>query len=619
MNKKITQLLSIALISMSCNKAPATEAPTTNNSGNRSIQKLSCTTPSIANNFDIDSCAIDACEIAGGEYTENGCECQSGETFIMEDEPKCVSYTKSVGVNRREKEEHEYINYSSFTKDDLYSIDIYNYDVENEVEDLFLPNFVAPNFLTLRYLNPAKTIAKKFVDNARKNPNIFIRKTFGDISPIESIRFNEYSELSFEAPFYDYISHVMDTEFEASERYYYSEKGCLEHCKKSMSFDFDQIIAKRTREYFKGILAFDYIEIRNREEFILSAKVDLLARTILTLNKGNADSLKVKYTLFPFSMQTSGESLESIIDENEDLQIKKVKRYNWGNVILCDNGVLPNDKNLSRDINLERGPNDNSLYGWLDQVRDQSDFYNGAINIDQLASGVKGASEHGRSVINYMKMVNVASISLNSCLGDFDNWVNNTFEHDYKVVNYSYSDYLDNKACLSNHHWNKVKKHPKAKRMLWVFAAGNEKSYLTPETATLCPQNIVTRDTNALIVGASPEFGGVTNRGKTFVDLFADAPSTSTATAIVSSLAANLLKLYPSLSVSDVKKALLASVEDTGLSSRTGGVLDKDLAYKAAKEINKNRNINNLDLLREVHCNGRRYFCKVDESWEERF
>ncbi|PIK15717.1 S8 family serine peptidase [Halobacteriovorax sp. JY17] len=618
MRTKLAQILLISAIGLGCDKSPASDtiAPKKTISSQRSFE---CIAPSFDNNFDIDSCAISACEYAGGEFRDDGCECSEGRSFVYEEIPKCLEVEKIISIDRNVRDEHELINYSIFTEENLYSTSVYNFDLSSIIEETNFANFVAPNFLTLYYLEDQRTISKEMVSKSTVLPNVFIRKSFGDISPIESVRFHSSIELSEEAPYYSQVIDYLGTNFNVDESYYYSDKGCLEHCKKVMHILDGDLVIKRTREFFKGILAFDYITIREEELNILSARYDLLGRTILVIDKGQANNPIINYQLYSFSMKASGENLSTIVDESNDLRIKTAKKYNWGNVVLCDNGILPNDKGNSKNVNLQKGPNQNSVYGWLTDVADQSDYLNGVVNLNELGSGVKGASSHARAVFNYMNMVNVASISLNSCLHDFNNWAPNTFKEGFRVVNYSYSDYLDKNACLTNHIWSEVDKNPLSKEMLWVFAAGNEKSYLTPETATLCPQNILAKRENVLIVGSDLGFGGVSNRGEKYVDIFADAPSTSTATAIISSLAGNIAKKYPDLEVSRIRRAIMASAEDEGLPSRSKGRVDSDRAFKAADLLSKKPRIDNYKLLKEVHCNGRSLFCSVDESWTERF
>lgn len=618
MKTNLTYTLFLAILMISCNKTPANdeviEKTITNSEFNTT--KFLC---NISSKQDIDSCAVLACEQAGGEYTEDGCDCGEGKSFVFESGPLCLNVFNEVTSDRSVNEEHELITSSVYTEDNLYSTNIYNFDLDNYVDSFAIPNYVAPNFFNVYYLKARSKVDKLFIKRTIALPNIHIDMSFGDISPIYSVRYHSETPLSENAPYYSDIVDHIDRDFDVDESFYYSEKGCLGHCKKTMTIKSDKNLQiKRTKEMFKGVIALDYITIAKKDSKIIDVKYDLIGKTILTLNKKSKDSKSISYTLSSFSMESTGSYSENIVNNN-NLSLNTTARHDWGNVVLCDNGILPSDTHSSRGANLVKGPYSNSIYGWLTNVDDQSDYFNGVVNLNHIGSGVQGAASHAKSVYQYMKSANVASISLNSCLNEFDNWAPNTFKKGFKVINYSYSDYLDQGACLANHNWNEVSKKEIAKKSLWVFAAGNQKSYLTPKTAKLCPQNIVAGNENTIIVGSSPSYSGVTNRGSKFVDIFADAPSTSTASAIISSLAANIAKEYPKLTVAQVKRAIMASAENDGLSSRAGGMVNEKLSFKAAAEINKNKNINNKDLLEEVHCNGVSFFCKVKNSWSERF
>lgn len=619
MKIKIAQTILLTFITLACNKAPAeTEANAIE--AVSSTTKRECSIPSLENNFDVDSCAKIACQDAGGNYGENGCSCAQGESFVYDNSTgECLEFFKSSSIDRRIKEAHTYHTLSIFTDESLYSTDIYDFDTEEELGIIHFANYVAPNFSTIYYLKDGKNIDKSYVKKAAVLPNIFTKKSFGDISPIYSVRFKSDTELSPVAPYFEELGDYIDSEFYTEGLYYFTDEGCLGHCKKTMTIPNQDYTITRTREFFKGVLALDYITLQERDSKIITVKYDLIGRTILLIDDAAKDSMTVNYSLYSFSMKARGSYTESIVNKEQSLELSNTKKYDWGNVVLCDNGILPNDSRNSKNVNLLRGPFNNSLYGWLTDVSDQSDYFNGIVNLNELASGVAGASSHARAVFNYMSETNVASISLNSCLNDFNNWAPNTFKENFKVVNYSYSDYLDQNSCMSNHAWKEVDENPLSHEMLWVFAAGNEKTYLTPQTAILCPQNIVANKENALIVGSLPEYGGVTNLGRDYVDIFADAPTTSTASAVISSLAANIAKKYPDLEIVQIKKSIMASAKDEGLPARAQGLVVEDLSFLAAKILNENPSINDYQLLKEVHCNGRTLFCSVKSSWTDRF
>jgi hypothetical protein len=616
MKANTIQLITLSLILLSCGSDKSVARESGGNFPATPSKNFSCDISTSETPFDVDSCLVKACEIAEGKMTEQGCECDEGQKFVYDKVPMCLDFDKYTSVNRRVKEDHKYITYSAFHNDQLFSIDVYNYDKDSSVKDYHFANFMAPNFLTIHQLEDNKAINTSIVDKALQIPYIHVFQTFGDISPINQIRFDQKMELSLDAPHADLIYFIEETEFISDKDYFYTVEGCLGYCKKEMNFNENNLEINRIKKFFKGILSSDYITIKEKGSNLVSYKYDLIGRTILAKDQNTVNSTNISHKLSSFSLHSNGEKSRSIIKSHSEVEIAERKNYNWGNVVLCDNGLTVKDSKKYSHAKLVKGPNNNSAYGWLTNVTDQLDFYNGAVNLNENGTGTIGAANHGFSVFSFMKDVNVASVSLNSCLKDFDNWAPNAINENFKVVNYSYFDSLDRGACFVNHIWNDIQNKPQAKKMLWVLAAGNDKSHLNPETSMHCPQNIVTRNENALIVGGDPSYGGVTNKGRDYVDFFVKAPSTSTAAAVASSLAANIYKRYPSLSPKLVKKSLLASVKYESMSSRAGGLLDEERTWKAAKLLNENPWIDNKKLLDKLHCG---IWSCVKKKWLKRF
>lgn len=565
-----------------------------------------------------EDCLVAACDFVGGEITKNGCECPEQQVFIYESQPACHDVYISTSIDRRVKEDHEMISHTIYADENLYETNVYNYAPKNDTPyySANFPSFVAPNFYQVHLLDKEQEISEKFVNLAIREPNIFLNSTMGDLSPIHHVRLTE-GELSKDFEYYNETKKLENIELTKTESL--TQEGCLGYCKKSLTRTAHQKEFKRIREYFKGVLAFDYLTIKEKGSTIIDYKVDFLARTILKIEKGQRESKTLKYTLMGLDLENSKSLVKKITPKNLAFSQENLRRnYGYGNVVLCDNGIAPELTSVNPNAKIVKGSSQESFYGWLNKTTDQSQYYSGLVNLNQYGTGFSRAAKHTESVYKYMRDVNIAPISIGSCLGNFESWAANVLTNNFKVINYAYYDTYDAKSCMAHHQWSKIQKTSESKKMLWVFSAGNDKSYIDPKKAAICPQNIATKNVNTIIVGSDPKFGGVTNKGNNYVDLFIDAPTTSQASAVVSSNAANILKRYPALSIEDVKRAILASVKDRGLSSRTGGFLDREKAFKAAKIINKDRSINNFELLEKVHC---KTFlpCSVDKSWLKRF
>lgn len=562
-----------------------------------SLSLADCSIMDIGNNMNVDSCLVQECRKAGGRLTDNGCECSRGKSFVGFDKPGCYDY--------QQWDDSSQSNHINVTR----AVDVDGAWLASSLKDYTfnafwsqdLPFFLFPNALENIIHSTNDRIEKKEFRKFLTIPYVYTESGFGDISYVSKLSFDTKNQYQASLPYAEIINNLSQHRFKKSSQFF-SKRGCLDYCvkKESATIQNKNFIIEMT--YIGGVLFSNEINIYENGSDIIETKVDLGGRWVLSRTKDNHFANKFRLRSFDGKFDTSYK-LDLVASDKQQPAISNQKRYDKGGVVLCDNGIKPSEiRSNSLAANVMKGPSSESYYGWLSNVRDQQEYLSGLVNLNKNGFIDNGPKNHALSVIKQMEAVNVAPLTVNTCLKDFSKWSHNALKNGFNVINYAYAKSMDQESCLMDADYQEVEKNGKEEKFLWVFSAGNGKKYQTPENSKLCPQNRLAGKDNVIIVGSETGFGGVTNKGKRFVDLFARARTTSEASGIVSSFAANLSKRYPKLSPKQIRLAILVGVEHEDLDSRSRGYLHKDNAKKAAEILNENPSIALRDLNEEVHC-----------------
>lgn len=273
-----------------------------------------------------------------------------------------------------------------------------------------------------------------------------------------------------------------------------------------------------------------------------------------------------------------------------------------GGVVTCEAGFPLDSDSYEVQRSYKRGPVlGKSVFGWV-----SSD--NLLLAWSGLANGLLTpglpyyySTDHARMVAELIYERNstpVIPIGVNECIQNPELWTQNVQSAGAKVVNLSSVFSYDTASCQES----AIGKTISASPFLWVVGAGNDGEKTDLETSRSCPSNLGPRE-NMIVVASSPGeslyISSESTYGDKFADLVADGthprhrdskPATSFAAPHVSSVAAQLAQNFPSLSVPELRMALLSSVQIPEswrgklqpAEVRSGGFLDAHRAEAAA-------------------------------------
>ncbi|MEI6806006.1 MAG: S8 family serine peptidase [Myxococcaceae bacterium] len=300
----------------------------------------------------------------------------------------------------------------------------------------------------------------------------------------------------------------------------------------------------------------------------------------------------------------TGELLSSSEDEvnlsqlRQELKLRDShKNSSDTSVVICDNGLLPSSVPLFRV-----GPRtDKSFWGWVNPEFEEQEFglweqFSGVAELSKINSGYTnawGTENHGASVGRIATQntdFSIISMTADQCFSHYKQWKKNV-QPFAKIINVSAGFYYDHIACEQESRFRDSigdPEHP----FLWVLGAGNDHRHnLTLENATFCPQTFRNTFNTLVVTSISADYA---NTGVEYADIATDGTGyypnevgTSFATPRVSRVAALLAKEFPSLSVREIRSAILlgARVPTPRLPVRSGGILDERGARAAARKI----------------------------------
>ncbi|MES2504692.1 MAG: S8 family serine peptidase [Myxococcota bacterium] len=264
-------------------------------------------------------------------------------------------------------------------------------------------------------------------------------------------------------------------------------------------------------------------------------------------------------------------------------------------VVVCDTGFLP-----SNGVKFRLGPYLNeSFWGWMRPASGQrltlADKLSGVMSLVEMNLFNREdqmVERHGES-ISHLATVNAPlsaiPMNLEQCFSDYLNWKDDVKAH-AKVINVSALFYYDSFSCENASLFGNTIGDPQ-QPFLWVLGAGNSlKHDLTRIHSTYCPQSLGGRDN--IIVVTSDALRA--NKGNDYADImtdgsgyFSDESGTSYAAPRVSRVAAILASEFPSLTIAEIRKAILdgARVPTPRLPVRSGGYLDEEGARRVAQKL----------------------------------
>ncbi|MEI6791304.1 MAG: S8 family serine peptidase [Myxococcaceae bacterium] len=295
---------------------------------------------------------------------------------------------------------------------------------------------------------------------------------------------------------------------------------------------------------------------------------------------------------------SSSENKVSLPRLRQELELRDShKNSSDKSVVICDEGLLPSSVPLFRV-----GPRtDKSFWGWINPELEEQELglreqlsgvdllskINGGYS-DSFAKETHGASV-GRVATQYTNF-SIISMTSDQCFSHYKQWKKNV-QPFAKIINVSAGFYYDQIACEQEPRFRDSIGDPE-QPFLWILGAGNDsRANLTSENASYCPQTFH-HLSNTLVVTA--DTAGYRNIGVEYADIAADGRGyypgdngTSFATPRVSRVAALLAKEFPSLSVREIRSAILlgARVPTPRLPVRSGGILDERGARAAARKI----------------------------------
>ncbi|MBI4404644.1 MAG: S8 family serine peptidase [Deltaproteobacteria bacterium] len=282
--------------------------------------------------------------------------------------------------------------------------------------------------------------------------------------------------------------------------------------------------------------------------------------------------------------------------------------------IVCESGFEPSVIEALNPASLLLGPlapsgasPNQSLFGWL-SVPTQ----NGKLN-PRFLSGTVGLTETGvrlpmvpfadhalkvaRNILGADGDVKIIPIGSEDCSDYGGLWLPQIKSHSTaKILNWSSTGHYSKQACAHSPFGEQIRNNPS---ILYVVAAGNDGLNGDATAIHYCPQAL-TGTTNLVVVASGGPWAihHNSNYGVNYADIVADGShagtgpqtqATSFATPQVARVAAQLAFKYPSLSVQQIRNAILFSVDIHGgwhglspLPVRSGGVLNPDNAAKFA-------------------------------------
>lgn len=384
-----------------------------------------------------------------------------------------------------------------------------------------------------------------------------------------------------------------------------SELECLATCiKKSQPINTPQGFAQKFEYY-------SYNELYRAEWTMKNDSGDVQAFLYLA---GEQPSLATVIERDPYGLAKSAKTFnkneEVVFSSNYTIKSEKLlkernrmtsyQNHKRPMAAICEGDLDTDDFfNLTKGDKILLGPHtDESFYGWVRPTVNEGLFFDGRLISNQLGLNFsqQGTKEHSSSVamaLGRNRRMGVIPLTSTSCTETekTKTWWPAFKASGAKVINLSSRATYDEPSCRKMMVEHPILKEPGA--ALWVVAAGNQKS----DKPTGCPQYFNGRR-NIIIVGASsgryphPE----SNYGAHFVDIYTNGDDydgqgwgTSFAAPRVAGVAAKVFHEYPTLSVFEVKLAILLTVDQhKSLPSRSSGNLDETNVYEMASAILEN-------------------------------
>jgi hypothetical protein len=291
---------------------------------------------------------------------------------------------------------------------------------------------------------------------------------------------------------------------------------------------------------------------------------------------------------------------------------------------ICETGIL-GELHPERKVSYALGPDhETTFFGWSslktsrwDSLRD-SDAETGILT--SYESWLRGRSA-GDLVNHAAKVIRAAEgesgpqglvvlpIELNTCADNAtDRWVDNLLQHSKaRVVNLSFSYEGVTAQIEQTPLFARIRATEAS--VLWVAAAGNDGMNLDRKSELFLPQSLVGLR-NLIKVGQGSAERGLSpssNHGPLSVDLVTPSlmgEGTSFSAPRVTGLAAQIQHLHPTLSPSEVRKAILFSVSwgSRLLPVSSGGEMDPTRALQMAARRSAQPGMTDLEWIQETFC-----------------
>lgn len=415
----------------------------------------------------------------------------------------------------------------------------------------------------------------------------------------------------------------------------YSSSGCLGYCQLQAQDTVANFKLIHNVDYFGGVIGRRVVQLidqNNKLRAALNLTAQGMVSTVMVFSQTNShNQVQRSVQIFNRMGQNLGTTQERLLNLNtllpQQIQLKAAQKATTVQAVVCDGGFNPEDF-LQGSLKglLQLGPNlssdpssDGSYYGWRSQL-DEKTFTDGLIETGPfgfIQRQGQDLTEHGREVSKLVagrSLVGIVPLPMARCDREEDfkilapQLINRT-----RLINFSASSERQGDACelFSAHPIN-----GSGRDFLWMVAAGNGGLRDERQLSQTCPQKF-SGQKNVIVVAASDGRYSVHHESNAHPD-YADiaAPGevqegqgwgTSFAAPKVTNLAAQIVSLYPKLTIEQIRLAILLGAKDVPyLPVRAEGILNAKDALKIADQLNRLGTNKIPQILNNVFC-----------SWED--
>ncbi len=382
---------------------------------------------------------------------------------------------------------------------------------------------------------------------------------------------------------------------------FFTRDGCAGHC--LIRITHPTLPTHRileVNEYVGGLSIRHQVLIEERSQKLLEGHYALIE-----VDPSGSPNLVYLFDQYLTIFSRTGETLhiepwqEFGKEPRQELHLRdRQKTLSVHSIVTCDAGILP-----SKLSNFRVGNHtDKSFWGWLSPINKSDN-----LSLWEQLSGVYYLSDinygydHGNvSIRNHHESVaylatnntniSIIPISADLCFSHYKHWKNNVLPF-AKIISVSSTFSYDFESCQSEPRFKDSIGDPE-KPFLWVLGAGNDylKNLISRNTC-YCPQSLGPKDNMIIVASTNAAYS---NDGVDYADIAADGTNsysggsgTSFATPRVARVAAMIAKEFPSLSIAQIKQAIMqgAYVPTPKLANRSGGILDEAGARRIAKQL----------------------------------